>query len=106
MPGVGGKSFGINISQITRLYAKGGPIPEPTLLTSLRTMKPYAIAGEAGPEAIVPLNRWNRGGGNVYNINISAGAFVGDRAGADQFADFIIDSLRTKQRYSYGAAQF
>ncbi|MBA7639677.1 hypothetical protein ES703_47337 [subsurface metagenome] len=35
--------------------AHGGIIPEPTLLTSLRTMRPYAIAGEAGAERVSPV---------------------------------------------------
>ena len=33
-------------------FAQGGMITEPTLLSSLRTGRPYAIAGEAGPEPI------------------------------------------------------
>jgi hypothetical protein len=74
--------------------ATGGIVTQPT----------NALIGEAGPEAVIPLSRG--GFGSTYNITISAGAFVGDRAGADTFADLILDSLRTKQRYSYGAAQF
>ena len=35
-------------------YQHGGTIREPTLLTSLRTMRPYAVAGEAGVEHITP----------------------------------------------------
>ncbi len=35
-------------------YANGGPILGPTALTSLRTGQTYAIAGEAGPERVVP----------------------------------------------------
>jgi len=35
-------------------YAKGGPINEPTLLYGLRSMRPYAIAGERGPETVSP----------------------------------------------------
>lgn len=93
---LGGFTIGLpDIPTIPKL-ATGGIVTRPTAL----------LAGEAGPEAIIPLNRWNRGGSNVYNITISAGAFVGDRAGADQFAEFILDALRTRQRYSYGAAQF
>jgi SLT domain-containing protein len=36
-------------------YAAGGIIPEPTALLSLRTLQPYAIAGEVGPERVAPL---------------------------------------------------
>lgn len=92
-------------------WATGGVINRPTLMVDAQTGMPYAIAGEAGPEAVVPMGAMSGrggggGGGITYVVNISAGAFVGDRAGADQFANFILDSLRTKQRYSYGAAQF
>ncbi len=56
VPGIGGKKFGINIPEISLpTFKHGGIIPEPTLLTSLRTMKPYAIAGEAGAERVSPM---------------------------------------------------
>lgn len=44
VPGIGGKSFGINIAQIPKL-ARGGIIDSPTL----------AMVGEAGKEAVMPL---------------------------------------------------
>lgn len=44
VPGFGGKTFGFNIQQIP-LLAKGGVISQPT----------QAIIGEAGKEAVVPL---------------------------------------------------
>ncbi|MBS5885156.1 hypothetical protein [Clostridium sp.] len=50
IPGLGGKSFGVNIPKIPYL-AKGGIIDSPTL----------AMVGEAGKEAVVPLEN-NRGG--------------------------------------------
>ena len=52
-------------SIIPRQWAKGGVINEPTLLTSLRTMKPYAIAGEAGREFVTPEM-----GGKKVNIYV------------------------------------
>ncbi len=56
VPGIGGKKFGINIPEISLpTFKHGGIIPEPTLLTSLRTMRPYAIAGEAGAERVSPM---------------------------------------------------
>jgi len=45
-------------------YASGGPILGPTVLSSLRTGMPYAIAGERGPESVVP------GGGGYQTANI------------------------------------
>jgi len=43
--------------------AAGGIVTKPTL----------ALIGEAGPEAVVPLNRKNTPTGNTYNINVNAG---------------------------------
>jgi len=55
VPFVGGKHFGINIPEVhLPEFAHGGLIPEPTLLYGLKSMKPYAIAGERGPEAVGP----------------------------------------------------
>lgn len=50
IPGLGGKSFGVNIPKIPYL-AKGGIIDSPTI----------AMVGEAGKEAVVPLEN-NKGG--------------------------------------------
>jgi len=63
---------GVNIGKIGELggggkvkgYAQGGLITEPTMLSSLRTGKPYGIAGEAGVERITP---GGGGGGEVNN---------------------------------------
>lgn len=41
--------------------ADGGMIYKPTLLSDLTTGKPYAIAGEAGPEAVLPMTRGGQG---------------------------------------------
>lgn len=46
VPGLGGKSFGFNLSTIP-LLAKGAIVSSPTL----------AMIGEAGPEAVVPLDK-------------------------------------------------
>jgi len=66
-PPLGGKSFGFDIPTISLpKFAKGGMINEPTLLYGLRSKRPYAIAGEAGPEAVVP----GGGGGGEVSINM------------------------------------
>jgi hypothetical protein len=49
-----------------RPMATGGIVMGPT----------PALVGEAGPEAIIPLDRLGKMGGNSYNINVTAG--VGD----------------------------
>lgn len=66
VPFIGGKHFGINIPEISLpTFAKGGLIPEPTLLYGLKSMKPYAIAGERGPERVVPGEQ----GGLTIQVN-------------------------------------
>ena len=47
----------------------GMMITEPTLLTSMRTMRPYAMAGEAGPERLLGVAE-TRGGGGYGSANI------------------------------------
>lgn len=62
VPGIGGKGF--KIPEIPEL-AMGGIVTKPTL----------ALVGEAGPEAVVPLNRageFGMGGGGV-TINVNGG---------------------------------
>ncbi|HET6874653.1 MAG TPA: hypothetical protein VFH70_07735 [Acidimicrobiales bacterium] len=56
LPSIGG--FTIGVPQIPFL-ANGGIVTGPTL----------AVVGEAGPEAVVPLD--GRIGGNTYNLNVS-----------------------------------
>jgi len=46
------------------LFAKGGIVTQPTL----------GIVGEAGPEAVIPLNKAGMMGGNTININMPAGS--------------------------------
>lgn len=54
VPFMGGQTFGINIPEIPKL-ATGGIVTEPTI----------ALIGEAGPEAVIPLNGTNTVGGNI-----------------------------------------
>lgn len=53
VPKFGGKTFGFNIPELVLPFAKGGLIKEPTMMYGLRTGR-VGIAGEAGPERIVP----------------------------------------------------
>lgn len=59
----------VQSSGVTRRYASGGPILGPTALVSLSTGRTYAIAGEAGPEWVVPNK--SLGGHRRNNISIS-----------------------------------
>jgi hypothetical protein len=59
VPGIGGKGFDVpNIPML----AEGGIVTGPTL----------AMIGERGPEAVVPLDRYNGGGANV-TIHVNGG---------------------------------
>jgi hypothetical protein len=73
VPGLGGKGFDVpNIPEL----ANGGLVMQPTL----------ALVGEAGPEAVVPLDRMGQMGGNI-TINVT---------GADPNA--VVQALRTYMR--------
>jgi hypothetical protein len=60
VPGIGGKGF--DVPDIPMLAA-GGIVTGPTL----------AMIGEAGPEAVIPLNKLNSMGGNGVTINVNGG---------------------------------
>lgn len=74
VPGIGGKGFDVpNIPEL----AQGGIVTGPTI----------ALIGEAGPEAVVPLDRMNSMGGGGVNIYVN---------GADPNA--VVDALRRYYR--------
>ena len=74
VPGIGGKGFDVpNIPEL----ANGGIVTSPTL----------ALIGEAGPEAVVPLDRMASVGGGNVTINVM---------GADPNA--VVDALRRYYR--------
>lgn len=76
VPGVGGKGFEVpNIPML----ANGGLVMSPTL----------ALVGEAGPEAVVPLDRMNDFGGGGGNVTIHVN-------GGDPNA--VVDALRKYYR--------
>lgn len=77
IPGVGGKGF--DVPDIPRM-AEGGIVTKPTV----------AMIGEAGPEAVVPLNR----GMSNLTVHIHAGAFMGSRLEARKFAQIIFDAYK------------
>lgn len=50
-------------------FATGGIIKRPVMMSDLATGMPVGVAGEAGPEAIVPMNGGGKGGNNLtFNI--------------------------------------
>lgn len=72
-----------------RRMADGGIITRRTMLA------PGIMGGEAGPEAIIPLDRLSSiaGGGNVYNITVNAG--VGDPR---EIGRVVVDSISQYER--------
>lgn len=70
-------------------YATGGPISEPTLLYGLQSQRVYAMAGEAGPEDVVPRGQ----SGDAINIHVH------QRAGEDgyTFARRVVAVLDERQ---------
>ncbi|CAM2949279.1 hypothetical protein HAHI6034_05790 [Hathewaya histolytica] len=100
VPGIGGN--GVNIPKIPKL-ARGGILDQPTL----------NIAGEAGKEAVVPLENNTQGldllaeklmerlggtGGQGNNSNSDSPLEIVLELGGSEFARFIIDSINKLQR--------
>lgn len=95
VPGFGGKTFGVNIPKIPML-AKGGIIDSPTL----------AMIGEAGKEAVVPLENNTQGldllanklmerlgGANTASANTDRALQIILKLGDIEFARALIDSI-------------
>ena len=80
--GATSKAKGI-LGAIVPGMAKGGIVTKPTL----------AVVGEAGPEAVIPLNRAGAVGGSVININVNTG--VGDPVA---IGDEVVEVLTAWQR--------
>ena len=79
VPFIGGKGFDVpNIPML----AEGGIVSSPTL----------AMIGEAGPEAVIPLDRYRGGGGN-YTINVNGGL-----ASSAEIGQAVVNSIRAFNR--------
>lgn len=64
-------------------FATGGIVTGPTL----------GLLGEAGPEAVIPLNRAGRGGIGATTVNINGGYYLSEDA-AERIGDLIIKKLQ------------
>jgi hypothetical protein len=73
------------LSRITPRLANGGIVTNPTLAT----------IGEAGPEAVIPLNKLGQGGA-TYNITVNAGIGTDGAAVGRQ----IVDAIKRFERSS------
>ena len=71
------------VGKIIPGLASGGIVTKPTL----------AVVGEAGPEAVIPLNRAGAVGGSVINVNVTTG--VGDPVA---IGDEVVEVLTAWQR--------
>ena len=84
VPGLGGKSWGLSLPRVPEIsiprLAEGGIVTRPTT----------ALIGEAGPEAIVPLNK---GFGTTFNIYIEGNNIYG--TDPDEIAEALNNKLRT-----------
>lgn len=86
IPGIGGQHWGMNISPVSipRL-ARGGIVDQPTL----------AMVGEAGKEAVVPLENntgWmNKLSEAVANAMIAAAPFTGAQQGGGDVGDIVFN---------------
>lgn len=67
-------------------HAEGGIFTQPTM----------GVIGEAGPEAVIPLDRLQSGGGSSTNVTIQAGAFMGSREDARNFARMMQEVMRNE----------
>lgn len=77
-----GPSFGIGGNTLLPHFASGGIVTQPTV----------GLIGEAGPEAIIPLNKANSLGS--VQITITGNTFMGDREAAEKIGDQIISALK------------
>ena len=93
VPGIGGRQF--KMPQIREIaMAKGGIVKTPT----------RALIGEAGPEAVIPLNRMKEMGGlgTTINVNIDVSG-VTDRSDKRALAREISDLIAQEMRRNGGA---
>ena len=84
-----GSSIGNAVSSVVPHFASGGIVNGPT----------YALVGEAGPEAIIPLSMLGRGGSAIGNnqsgsINVYlSGNFYTDQQNATRIGNMIAKVL-------------
>ena len=82
LPNIGGTNATQTASRMNLpRMAEGGIVSSPTL----------ALIGEAGPEAVVPLNRLNNGGGITINV-------TGGLATSAEIGESVVNALRAYSR--------
>jgi hypothetical protein len=83
-------SFGINIREIGNISLPRVALAEGGIVTGPMN----ALIGEAGPEAVIPLNKMPKG--NTYNINVTAGMGTNGAVVGEQ----IVNAIRKYERTS------
>jgi hypothetical protein len=81
VPQLGGQAASAVVAKKIPRLAEGGIVSSPTL----------ALIGEAGPEAVVPLDRLNTGGGVTINV-------TGGLATSAEIGESVVNALRAYSR--------
>jgi hypothetical protein len=81
VPQLGGQAASAVVAKKIPRLAEGGIVSSPTL----------ALIGEAGPEAVVPLERMNTGGGVTINV-------TGGLATSAEIGESVVNALRAYSR--------
>jgi hypothetical protein len=81
VPQLGGQAASAVVAKKIPRLAEGGIVSSPTL----------ALIGEAGPEAVVPLDRMNTGGGVTINV-------TGGLATSAEIGESVVNALRAYSR--------
>jgi len=89
IPGLGGKSFGLDLRTLNEISLPRVALAEGGIVTGPMN----ALIGEAGPEAVIPLNKMPKG--NTYNITVNASPGTNGAAVGEQIVNLIRKYERT-----------
>jgi hypothetical protein len=85
-------SFGISIRELGNISLPRVALADGGIVTGPMN----ALIGEAGPEAVIPLDKMGRMG-NTYNITVNAGIGTGNGA---QVGEAVVNAIRRYERTS------
>ena len=91
VPRFGGRSFGINLPTVSPISLPRVALAEGGIVTGPMN----ALIGEAGPEAVIPLNKMGSMG-NTYNITVNAGM----GSNGTQLGEEIVRQIKRYERTS------
>lgn len=90
IPGLGGKTFGLNLRTLNEISLPRVALAEGGIVTGPMN----ALIGEAGPEAVIPLDKMRKMG-NTYNITVNAGVGTNGYQVGEQIVNLIRKYERT-----------